>query len=85
MTRDEIKNQLNGIFRDIFDDSALEVTETMAATDVAGWDSLNHVTLIVAIEKKFKLRFMTREVQALKNVGGLMDLIQAKCGTVATA
>lgn len=78
MTRDEIVEDLNGVFREVFDDPLLSVTDDMTAEDVAEWDSLNHVTMIVAVEKKFGVRFFTREVSSLKNAGELIDLIHVK-------
>ena len=50
----------------------------MTAADVKGWDSLNHVTLIYATEKKFGVRFSIREVQGLQNVGEMITLIEKK-------
>ncbi len=82
MSRDEIVESLNQVFREVFEDPSIQVTHEMTASDVPGWDSLNHVTLIVAIEKKFKLRFLTKEVNSLKNVGELIQLIQRKLAAV---
>lgn len=78
MIESEIKEKLNGVFRQVFHQQDLVVTEEMSAKDVKGWDSLNHVTLIFAVEKAFKIRIATREVQGLKNVGDLIRLIAAK-------
>jgi acyl carrier protein len=50
----------------------------MTATDVPAWDSLSHITLIVAVEREFGIRFTTAEVAALMNVGDLADLVQKK-------
>ena len=50
----------------------------MTASDVEDWDSLNHINLIVAVEREFKVKFTTAEVSGLKNVGDLMDLIGRK-------
>ncbi len=57
---------------------SFKVFEAMTAKDVEGWDSLNHINLIVAVEKSFKVTFTTKEVNGMKNVGELMQLIQAK-------
>lgn len=78
MQRSEIKEQLTGVFREVFGQPALEIREEMTANDVKNWDSLNHVTLVYATEKKFGVRFSTREVQGLQNVGEMMDLIEKK-------
>ena len=74
----EVMETLTEIFREVFDHSTLVLRDTMTAADVENWDSLNHIDLIVAIEKKFKVKFTTREVTLLKTVGDLTDLIQKK-------
>ena len=79
----EITEALTGIFRDIFENPALVLRDDMTAADVERWDSLNHIDLIVAIESRWKIRFTTREIAGLKNVGGLAALIQRKLGAGA--
>jgi acyl carrier protein len=66
------------VFRDVFDDEAIEISEKTTAKDIDGWDSLNHINLIVATEQRFRVKFTTREVNGLANVGGLISLIQQK-------
>lgn len=70
--------RLNQVFRDVFDDDELDITRRTTANDVEGWDSLMHVTLIVNVEKAFKVKFSSSEVAALQNVGELIDLIDAR-------
>ena len=67
--------QLNGIFRDAFMDSALEISEQTSAKDIEDWDSLMQITLITAIEKKYGVQFSLDDVLGLENVGGMVDLI----------
>ena len=74
----EVMETLTEIFREIFDNPNLVLQDAMTAADVENWDSLNHIDLIVAIEKKFKVKFTTREVTSLKTVGDLAELIQKK-------
>jgi acyl carrier protein len=70
--------RLQVVFRDIFDDDSIVLREDMTAADVANWDSLNHIDLIVAIEREFKVKFTTAEVTTLKNVGQLAALVDKK-------
>jgi len=63
------------VFRDVFDDESLEITEATTAKDVPGWDSLTHIDLIVAVEKHFKIKVTTRDVAGLANVGQLIELV----------
>jgi acyl carrier protein len=70
--------RLNQIFQEVFDDDELEISRKTAAKDVEGWDSLMHVRLIVNVEKAFKVKFISAEVASLKNVGELLDLIDAR-------
>ncbi|MCB8566635.1 acyl carrier protein [Fusobacterium ulcerans] len=73
-----MKEKLQEIFRDIFDDEELVITEEMTAADIEDWDSLAQINLIIAIEKEFKVRFSLEEVSKLKNIGEMLDLIKFK-------
>ena len=75
MTRDEVKNTVQDIFRDIFDDDELIITDETNAEDIEDWDSIEHISLVVAMEKEFSLKFDIKRVNALENVGGMIDLI----------
>jgi acyl carrier protein len=70
--------EIQEIFRDIFDDPSLVITRDSNASTVEDWDSLAHVNLVTAIEKRYKIRFALGELQELKNVGDMIDLIQEK-------
>jgi len=59
-------NDLQPIFRDTFEDDAIQVESSSTAKDIPGWDSLNHIYLVVAIEKAFKVKFTTMEIQSWK-------------------
>lgn len=67
-----------GVFRDLFNDPELEITDAMTAADVPGWDSFNHINLVIMIEEQFKIRFTTTEIDGLANVGQFKALIASK-------
>ena len=71
-------SQLEPIFRDILDNSRLNLTRDSNASNVAGWDSLAHINLISAIEQQFEISFTLGELQELKNVGEMIDLMEQK-------
>ena len=75
MTQLEIQQKLTAVFRDVFDNPKLEITEKTTAKDVEGWDSIMHVNLIVAVETAFGVSFTTKDVKGLETVGDLMELI----------
>ena len=79
---EEVRQQVQEIFREVFDDPALLLSDRMTAEDVDGWDSLAHINLIVAIEKRLGVRFATAEISRLKddgsNVGSLMEVLARK-------
>ena len=75
MTREEIFAGVNEVFRDIFDDEEITVGEATTADDIEDWDSLEHINLIVAIEKKFGMKFTMGEATGMKNVGARVDII----------
>jgi acyl carrier protein len=78
MENNEIVSRLTPIFRDVFDDDALVVTEGMSAVDVPTWDSLSNINMIIAVEKAFGVKFSIKDVRNLKNVGELLELIKRK-------
>lgn len=69
---------LNDIFKQVFDDDSIVVTRGSTANDIEEWDSLTHMNLVVAVEAKFKIRFALGELQTLRNVGDMHDLIEKK-------
>lgn len=75
---DEIFDRLNKVFRDFFDDEEIELEEETTAEDIDDWDSLNHITLMAAVEDEFGIRLSMGEVSGLKNVGELARAIEKK-------
>lgn len=75
---EEIYSRLNDVFRDVFDDDSITVNESTTANDIEDWDSLNHITLIDAVESEFGVRFTMGEVSGLKNVGEMAEIIAAR-------
>lgn len=75
MTREEVYERLNEVFRDVFDDEEITVDDETTAADVDGWDSLMHITLIDAVEEEFDISFDMKTVVKLKNVGEMVDVI----------
>ena len=80
MNKEEIFTKLNSIFRDIFDDDTIVLSEGTTATDIENWDSLTHISLIAAIEDEFGIRFDMKDVLKMKNVGEMADRIAALAG-----
>ena len=78
VNRESIYENVRDIFRDVFDDYNLLIDDSTNADDVEEWDSLNHISLVLSIEKRFKIRFRTNEVQTLKDVGEMIDLLEQK-------
>jgi acyl carrier protein len=78
MTREELFGKVQDIFRDIFDDETLEISDSTNSSDIDDWDSLNHINLIVAIEKEIGIKFSFEELATLKNVGAMLDLMLQK-------
>lgn len=74
----DIITELNGVFRQVFDDNSLTVTRATTANDIDEWDSLTHMNLVIAVELKFHIKFALGELQHLKNVGDMADMIGKK-------
>ncbi|MBR5407714.1 MAG: acyl carrier protein [Lachnospiraceae bacterium] len=78
MTRKEIMDKVNEIFRDVFDDDSLVIVDSTNSDDIEDWDSLEHISLIISMEKEFDLKFDIKEVNKLENVGQMVDMIKDK-------
>ncbi len=66
------------VFREVFDDDELEIQEETAAKDIAGWDSLAQVKLIIGVEEAFDIKFTTNEVAAMTCVADLVRTVRSK-------
>lgn len=75
MSREEVFSKVQDIFRDVFDDEDLVIVDSTNADDIEDWDSLEHISLIVSMEKEFSLKFDIKVVNKLENVGQMVDLI----------
>lgn len=75
---EEILATLTAIFQDVLDDDELVLTPATTAQDVENWDSLNHVRLMLTVERKFSVKFSAAEIGRLKNVGDLVALIESR-------
>jgi len=78
MTREELFDRVQDIFRDIFDEDDMVIEDKTSSNDVEEWDSLNHINLVSAIEKEFKIKFALGELMSLKDVGAMVDLMIVK-------
>jgi len=77
MNQTEIIHKLQPVFNTVFTDE-VAVTPQLTANDVPEWDSLTHVSLVLAIEQQFGIRFRVGEVELTRNVGELVDLISRR-------
>ena len=78
MNTDQILAELTDIFRTVLDDETLVLRPDTTAADVPGWDSMNHITIVVEAEQHFGIKVRTAEIEALRNVGDFVSLIAAK-------
>ena len=74
----EIFERLDRVFQDVFDDDTIHVTPKTTADDIEDWDSLEHITLISAVEREFRMKFKMGEISSMKNVGEMVDIIKAR-------
>jgi acyl carrier protein len=80
LNREMVVDRLNHLFRDIFDDDDIAVTDDTTAADIDGWDSLTHIRLILGVEREFRIKMTAAEVGSLKNVGQMIGVIVARAG-----
>lgn len=76
MSRDEIKNKVEDIFKDVFANTDIKLSDSMTSEEIECWDSLTHLQLIMKIEQDFNMKFTTAQIRDTKDVGRLLDIIQ---------
>jgi acyl carrier protein len=77
MNREQVLEQLTGVLREVFDNDDLVARPELTARDVAEWDSLNHIRLIVSVEKAFRIKFKTSEVSGFANIAEMAEAVVA--------
>lgn len=80
MTRKEVYDKLRDIFIDVFDNEDIVLSDTTVSSDIEGWDSLTHITIVGVIEDEFEIKFDMDALPKMKNVGTMIDMIQEKLG-----
>ncbi len=83
MTRTEITEKLTAVFRTVFDDEKIVISDAMTAKDVADWNSVSHIDMICATEEAFNIRLTTRQVAGLNSVGELISVIEENLRTAS--
>jgi len=78
MQTDQIYSQLNDVFKEVFNKGDLIITDETSADKIEEWDSLQHLVLMITIEKKFGIKFTAKESQSFNNVGEMVKVIQSK-------
>ena len=78
MDKSAIMSTLTDVFRKVLDDPSITLTPETTAEDVENWDSLNHVFIVVEAEQRFGIKFQAAEMEELKNVGELADLVERR-------
>ena len=76
--RMQILIEVQSIFRDVFDDETLIISEDTDANDIEGWDSYAHIVILASIQDHYGIEFSTKEILGLGNVGDIISLIEKK-------
>lgn len=78
MSKEDVFEKVTEIFREVFMDDSIVVTESTNADDIEEWDSLMQMTLLVEIEKKFGMKFAAKEAITMQNAGEMVDIILSR-------
>lgn len=78
MDRNEITAEIKKILVSVLNHENFEMNEALTATDVDGWDSLTHMMIISAVEKQFAIAFKLKELNKMRNMGDMLDLVASK-------
>jgi len=71
-------NELTEVFKEIMENDEIILTRETVAGDIDEWDSINHIYLVVEIEKHFGIKFSSSQILGWKNVGEMVDAIEDK-------
>jgi acyl carrier protein len=74
----EIMNGITDVVREALGDETIVLTPESTASDFSGWDSFKHITIVVATEMRFGIKFKTAEIESLRKIGDFISLIQKK-------
>ena len=74
----DIRKKLRDIAREVFSDDTLEITDELSQDDIKAWDSLGHIRLIAATEDAFQITFTMDEIEGLKRMGQVVELVAEK-------
>jgi acyl carrier protein len=80
---DKLIQRLDPIFRDVFSDPSLKISEATSSKDIEGWDSFTHINLMLEIESAFGVKFTTKELGELSRVGDLVKILKVKTENMA--
>ena len=75
MSEKELYKRLNSVFQDVFDDDSIQVSPDTTADDIEDWDSLEHITLVAAVENEFGMKFKMKEISTMQDVGEMASII----------
>ena len=78
METKEIETRLEKIFKNVFNDESVVLTNELTANDVDGWDSLSHMLLISEVEQEFSIKFKLNDLNKMRNVGDMINIIISK-------
>lgn len=78
MTEREVFTRLDRVFQEVFDDPSIRVTPNTTSDDIEDWDSLEHITLISAVEREFRMKFKMGEISSMKNVGEMARIVMER-------
>ena len=72
-----VHDELERVFRDVFGDESIVLSDETTAADVRGWDSLGHINLMFSIEERFGVQFEGNQLAEFANVGELERFLEA--------
>lgn len=78
MDRTDLLGRIRKVVEGVVGHGDFEMRDDLVAADVSGWDSLSHMSIITKLEAEFAVKFKLREVNKLRNMGSLIELITAK-------
>ena len=73
-----IRTKIENIFREVFDDDQLQLSDSLSSETMPTWDSLAHIRLISALEDELSLTFTLEDIEAMTSAAKILDVVESK-------
>ena len=74
----DIRPRLEAVFREVFDDDTLQLTDAVDRESLEAWDSLGHIRLVSSVEEAFGIALTLEEIETMTSVPQILKLVASR-------